>query len=325
MCLFSKLLERSRFLWPSVADGTVTISSAQLGYLLDGIDWRAPQTTWRHAPRDSTGQAVHSTGGGSKANAIVNTPAESLPKDLAAAHAMILAERAARDVEQDLDGQIARLTAEGCTVVRSEKVSGASREGRLELAIVLQFLRAGDELVVTRLDRLGRDTRDVLNLIYECEKRGASVTVLDPHVSTRGDMGHVVLTVLGMVAQTERRFIKERQREGIERAKAEGRYVGGRRRIDRADIAAMRAAGETSFRSQSRSGAAACRSTGSSGSLNSLKHVEECRAPRRQKLQRSVRNPTATSAKIYGAPSIDRISNRPCAVVRLCSSRSMSA
>ena len=148
-------------------------------------------------------------------------------------------------LDQDLDGQLARLQVEGCTIVRSEKMSGASREGRPELAIVLQFLRAGDELVVTRLDRLGRDTRDVLNLIYECEQRGASVTVLDPHVSTRGDMGHVVLTVLGMVAQMERRFIRERQREGIERAKADGRYVGGRRRIDRAAVLTRKAAGES--------------------------------------------------------------------------------
>ena len=130
-------------------------------------------------------------------------------------------------LDQDLDGQLARLQAEGCSIVRSEKVSGATRDGRPELATVLQFLRADDELVVTRLDRLGRDTRDVLNLIHECEQRGASVTVLDPHVSTRGEMGHIVITVLGMVAQMERRLIKERQR-GIERAKAEGRYVGGK-------------------------------------------------------------------------------------------------
>ena len=148
-------------------------------------------------------------------------------------------------LDQDLAGQAARLHAEGCMIVRSEKVSGASRDGRPELATVLQFLRTGDELVVTRLDRLGRDTRDVLNIIYECEQRGASVAVLDPHVSTKGEMGHIVLTVLGMVAQMERRFIKERQREGIERAKAEGRYVGGRRRIDRPAVLARKAAGES--------------------------------------------------------------------------------
>jgi DNA invertase Pin-like site-specific DNA recombinase len=135
-------------------------------------------------------------------------------------------------IDQDLDTQFARLTAEGCEIIRTEKVSGASREGRTELATIIDFLRTGDELVVTRLDRLGRDTRDVLNIIHECEQCGAFVTVLDPHVSTRGDMGHIILTVLGMVAQMERRFIKERQREGIERAKAAGVYRGGKRRID---------------------------------------------------------------------------------------------
>ena len=148
-------------------------------------------------------------------------------------------------LDQDLDGQLSRLTAEGCSIIRSEKVSGASREGRPELATVLQFLRSGDELVVARLDRLGRDTRDVLNILHECEQRGASVTVLDPFVSTKGEMGHIVLTVLGMVAQMERRFIKERQREGIERAKAEGRYVGGKRRIDRTAVLARKGAGES--------------------------------------------------------------------------------
>lgn len=123
-------------------------------------------------------------------------------------------------------------------------MSGASREGRTELATILDFLRPGDELVVTRLDRLGRDTRDVLNLIHECEQKGAIVTVLDPHVSTRGEMGHIVLTVLGMVAQMERRFIKERQRDGIEKAKAEGVYRGGKRRLDHAKVLALHKAGQ---------------------------------------------------------------------------------
>ena len=145
--------------------------------------------------------------------------------------------------DQDLDVQLAKLKAEGCEIIRSEKVSGGSREGRAELATVIEFLRPGDELVVTRLDRLGRDTRDVLNLIHECEQKGAFVTVLDPHVSTRGEMGHIVLTVLGMVAQMERRFIKERQREGIEQAKAEGVYRGGKRRLDRDQINALSADG----------------------------------------------------------------------------------
>src|ERR671916_1214898 len=145
-------------------------------------------------------------------------------------------------VDQDLDAQLAKLKAEGCGIVRAEKVSGGSREGRTELATIIEFLRPGDELMVTRLDRLGRDTRDVLNIIYECDQRQAFVTVLDPHVTARGEAGRIVLTVLGMVAQMERRFIKERQREGIQRAKAEGTYLGGKRRIDRDRISALHAA-----------------------------------------------------------------------------------
>ncbi len=110
-------------------------------------------------------------------------------------------------------------------------MSGGSREGRAELATIIEFLREGDDLVVIRLDRLGRDTRDVLNIVHDCQERGAYVTVLDPLVSTRGEMGHLILTVLCMVAQMERRFIKERQRNAIERAKAAGVYGGGKARF----------------------------------------------------------------------------------------------
>lgn len=146
-------------------------------------------------------------------------------------------------LDQDLEIQQERLRAEGCQIVRCEKVSAASRDGRIELATVIEFLRQGDELVVTRLDRLGRDTRDVLNIVHECQQRGAFVTVLDPHVSTCGEMGHIVLTILGMVAQMERRFIKERQREGIEQAKIKGCYKGGKKRIDGDQVCLMRERG----------------------------------------------------------------------------------
>ena len=147
--------------------------------------------------------------------------------------------------DQDLDVQLAKLEAQGCEIVRSEKVSGASRDGRSELKTVIDFLRPDDELIVTRLDRLGRDTRDVLNIIHEVEQKGAFVTVLDPYVSTRGDMGHLVITVLGMVAQMERRFIKDRQRDGIERAKRNGVYKGGKRRIDRGAVSQLNQDGMT--------------------------------------------------------------------------------
>jgi len=70
--------------------------------------------------------------------------------------------------DQDLDIQIARLNAAGCEIVRSETGSGASRSGRTELETIMQFLRADDELVVLRLDRVGRSTRDVLRPKPQC-------------------------------------------------------------------------------------------------------------------------------------------------------------
>lgn len=142
--------------------------------------------------------------------------------------------------DQDLEIQQQKLAAEGCHIIRCEKVSGASREGRTELATIIEFLRKDDELIVTRLDRLGRDTRDVLNIVHECEQRGGHLTILEPHVSTKGEIGKIIITVLGMVAEMERRFIKDRQREGIERAKLSGVYQGGKKRLDRDRIKEMR-------------------------------------------------------------------------------------
>jgi len=146
--------------------------------------------------------------------------------------------------DQDYEGQVERLKAEGCTTIRKEKVSAASRDGRDELSAILDFLRSGDELMVTRLDRLGRSTRDVLNIVHECDLKGASLTVLEPHVSTKGDTGRIVLTVLGMVAEMERGFIKARQRDGIAKAKVEGVYRGGKRRLDYAKVLEMRQEGK---------------------------------------------------------------------------------
>jgi DNA invertase Pin-like site-specific DNA recombinase len=133
---------------------------------------------------------------------------------------------------QDLDIQKTKLKEAGCEIVRAEAGSGASREGRTELATVLEFLRAGDELVVHRLDRLGRSTRDVLNLVHELDAKGASLRVLEPEVTTAGDMGRMVITVLGMVADMELKFIRDRQRAGIEAAKDKGIYKGRQKRID---------------------------------------------------------------------------------------------
>ena len=145
--------------------------------------------------------------------------------------------------DQKTDSQFERLKAAGCEVIRQEKVSGRSRGGRDELQTVMDFLRPGDELVVVKLDRLGRSTRDVLNLVHELEQRGASLRVLEPEVNTSGPMGRMVLTVLGMVAEMELGFMKERQRAGIEKAKAEGVYRGRPAKIDHGKIRELRSQG----------------------------------------------------------------------------------
>ncbi len=102
--------------------------------------------------------------------------------------------------DQYTDTQTERLRSAGCEVVRSEKVSGRAREGRTELETILDFIRPGDTLTVVKLDRLGRSTRDVLNLVHELEAKGAAICVLEPAVDTADPMGKMVLTVLGMVA-----------------------------------------------------------------------------------------------------------------------------
>jgi DNA invertase Pin-like site-specific DNA recombinase len=144
---------------------------------------------------------------------------------------------------QDTATQEAKLKAAGCTIIRTEKASGGSREGRSELASIMEFIRPGDTLVAVKLDRLGRNTRDCLNLVHELEQKGASLRVLEPAIDTGGPMGKMVLTVLGMVAEMELGFIHERQRAGIEAAKAKGVYKGRPATIDHSRIVELRKQG----------------------------------------------------------------------------------
>ena len=139
-------------------------------------------------------------------------------------------------LSQSTEVQVLRLKAVGCDVVREEAASGRSRAGRTELENILEFIRPGDTLVVVKLDRLGRSTRDVLNLVHELESKGAALRVLEPEIDTSRPEGRIILTTLSMVAEMELTFIKERQRAGIEVAKAKGIYKGRKRSIDRGAV-----------------------------------------------------------------------------------------
>ena len=144
------------------------------------------------------------------------------------------------------------LKAAGCEVIREEKVSGGSREGRKELETLLAFLHPGDTLIVTKLDRLA-STLDMLTLITDLGKRGVGVRSLaERDIDTTTAAGKLMLTVFAAVAQFERERIKERQAEGIKRAKENkevnektGRlkYAGGKPRIDRAEMARLKTEG----------------------------------------------------------------------------------
>jgi DNA invertase Pin-like site-specific DNA recombinase len=127
---------------------------------------------------------------------------------------------------QSLASQDAQLHAAGCAKVYSEKISGA-RNDRPELAKLLRRLNEGDVLIVTRLDRLARSTRDLLNILDTIAKAGASFKSLgDSWADTTTPHGRLMLTVLGGLAEFERSLILARTGEGRRRAKDRGVQFG---------------------------------------------------------------------------------------------------
>jgi len=150
--------------------------------------------------------------------------------------------------EQDLSGQVAELMAAGAGKVFKEKVSGAKTE-RAELAKVIGRLESDDVLMVTRLDRLARSTRDLLNVIDAVSKRGAGFRSLkDTWADTTTPHGRLMLTVLGGLAEFERELIRARTGEGRKQAKDRGVRFGRPRKLtphQRQEALQRLAAGET--------------------------------------------------------------------------------
>jgi len=133
-------------------------------------------------------------------------------------------------VDQDygLEAQKDELQAYGINELYHEKVSAVD-SNRSELKSAIKSLREGDKLVVTKLDRLARSVRHLGELLETLESKGAGLVVLSmggQQVDTTTATGKLILTMLGSVAEFERNLMKERQRAGIEKAKAAGRYKG---------------------------------------------------------------------------------------------------
>ena len=129
--------------------------------------------------------------------------------------------------EAGLEAQVRDLSAAGCERTFAERVSSIGQRAELEAAIA--FMRADDTLVVTKPDRLARSVADLLAIVARLEAKGVSLRVLSmggQEVDTRAPTGRLMLTMLGAVAEFERALMLERQREGIAKAKAEGKYQG---------------------------------------------------------------------------------------------------
>jgi DNA invertase Pin-like site-specific DNA recombinase len=138
--------------------------------------------------------------------------------------------------DQHLEIQIAALKAAGCDVIRSEKRSGTSTKGRTELQTVLDFIREGDALVVTRIDRLARSIGDLQDIVRAVKAKGASLKATEQPIDTTTAAGKAFLDMLGVFAEFETSLRRERQAEGIAKAKAASVYKGRPSSIDAVKI-----------------------------------------------------------------------------------------
>ena len=144
---------------------------------------------------------------------------------------------------QDLSTQIEALERAGCDVIRQEKISGTSRKGRTELETLLQFLGEGDTLMVTRVDRLARNIGDLQDIVRELKTKGVALRCTEQPIDTGDALGKMFIDLLGVFAEFESNIRRERQMEGIAKAKAAGVYRGRKRSIDAAKVQELKAAG----------------------------------------------------------------------------------
>lgn len=120
---------------------------------------------------------------------------------------------------QSLDLQIEALQAAGCTVVRSEKKSGTTREGRAELQTLLDFVREGDVIAVTRVDRIARSIADLQDILRILKTKGVTLKATEQPIDTSTSIGKCLLDLLGIFAELETNLRRERQMEAIRRLK----------------------------------------------------------------------------------------------------------
>src|SRR5262249_22601026 len=144
---------------------------------------------------------------------------------------------------QDLSIQEAAVRAAGCEVIRIAKRSGTTTEGRAELQTVLDFLRKGDVLMVTRVDRLARSIGDLQDIVRALKARGAALQATEQPIDTSTAAGKCFLDMLGVFAEFETNLRRERQAEGIAKAKKAGIYRGRKPSVDAVEVKRVKAEG----------------------------------------------------------------------------------
>ena len=135
-------------------------------------------------------------------------------------------------LHQNIAPQIEILKNYGCEKIYQEKVSGTSTQNRNQLKECLDFVREGDELVITRIDRLARSVLDLQLIVKELSDKGVNLTASEQSINTQTVEGKCFLDMLGVFAEFETNLRKERQLEGIAKAKEKGVYKGRKSTID---------------------------------------------------------------------------------------------
>jgi DNA invertase Pin-like site-specific DNA recombinase len=125
-----------------------------------------------------------------------------------------------------IEAQIRDLGAAGCEKVFAEQVSSIDLAGRHQLAQLLEFAREGDTVVISDLSRLARSVGHLLSILDTLAKKGAALRILNMGIDTGTPTGKLMVTILGGISQWEREIMLERQREGVAKAKQEGKYKG---------------------------------------------------------------------------------------------------
>jgi DNA invertase Pin-like site-specific DNA recombinase len=146
-------------------------------------------------------------------------------------------------IDQDLPIQKTKLRAAGCNVIRAEKRSGATTASRKQLRIILEFLHNDDVLMVTRIERLARSICDLKDIVRAIKAKGAYLKVTEQPIDTSTAAAKAFLDMLDLFAEFESNLRKERQLEGIAKAKADGRYKGRPTSIDVSKVHELKAQG----------------------------------------------------------------------------------